>query len=334
LTEQQNFSEKPFKQTVCFQQKTAGVGQLFDLIRSWAFGLWSLKNQRPKIKNQRPKKYMKCEDLQFNLPIYFDEALNETERANLDAHLVSCPVCRQKLADFQNIKNNLRVMPRPMMSADLLNSVRAAVAYELETPEPKRIFSEDFRRWLQMSFMPYTVGVATTFLFMFLLLSAMLSGANSTQTTQVARNESSKIMLVNSNTSSDFTFTETEEKLITQQDFARNRMAVSGESPSLNPTGAIVELTKSLVRGKMKGDEFVVVADVFDNGLARIAEVVESPQDLQTIEELNKAFNADADNAPFLPASLDHRASEVRVIFKIQLVDVQTSKPKNKKVKR
>lgn len=278
---------------------------------------------------------MKCEDLQFNLPIYFDEALSETERATLDAHLVSCPVCRQKLADFQKIKNNLRVMPRPSMSADLLNSVRAAVANELVTPEPKRIFSEDFRRWLEMSFMPYTVGVATTFLFMFLLLSAILSGANPTQPTQIARNESSKIMLVNGNTSSNYyTFSEAEEKIISQEDFARNRMAVSGESPSLNPTGAIVELTKSLVRGKMKGDEFVVVADVFDNGLARIAEVVESPQDLQTIEELNNAFNADADNAPFLPASLDHRASEVRVIFKIQLVDVQTSKPKNKTVKR
>ncbi|HMS41011.1 MAG TPA: zf-HC2 domain-containing protein [Pyrinomonadaceae bacterium] len=275
---------------------------------------------------------MKCENLQFNLPLYLDNSISETERAALVAHLGLCPVCRQKLADFQHIKNNLRVMARPAMPQNLMNSVRLAVAAQIETPEPKRIFSPDFRRWLEMRFMPYAVGTAATFLFTFLLLGAMLSGANpNSQTSEIARNESSKVLLTNP---SEFTFSRKDESIITQEDFARNRLSVSGESPSLNPTGAIVALTKSLVRGKMKGNEFVVVADVFDNGLAQIAEIVESPQDKETIENLKNAFNADEENAPFLPANLDNRASEVRVVFKIQLVDVQTSKPVKKTVRR
>ena len=125
-----------------------------------------------------------------------------------------------------------------------------------------------------------------------------------------------------------------EEMLITQEDFARHRISVSGESPSINPAGAIVALTKSLVRGKMKDDEVVVVADVFGDGLAQIAEIVESPQDDKTLENLKNAFNADFENAPFVPAALDHRASEIRVVFKIQFVEVQTSKPKTRTVRR
>ena len=274
---------------------------------------------------------MKCENLQFNLPIYLDDILSESERATLDAHLVQCPLCRQKLADFQSLRNNLRVLARPEIPQNLVNSVRMAVAEELNT-KPQTIFSESFRRWLEFRLMPYTVGVAATLFFAFLLLGTMLSDTNR-QTSDIARIETSKVMLTNSskNLSEYRTFNEDEELLITQEDFARHRISVSGESPSINPTGAIVALTKSLVRGNMKDDEVVVVADVFGDGLAQISEIVESPRDGKTLENLKKAFNADAENAPFVPAKLDNRADSVRVVFKIQLVDVITSKPKTRK---
>ena len=276
---------------------------------------------------------MKCENLQFNLPIYLDDILSESERDVMDAHLVRCPLCRQKLADFQSLRNNLRVLARPEIPQNLIHAVRMAVAEELQT-KPQTIFSESFRRWLELRLMPYTVGVVATLFFAFLLLGVMLSGANpNRQTSDIVRLETSKVMLTNSsrNLSEYRTFNEDEELLITQEDFARHRISVSGESPSINPTGAIVALTKSLVRGNMKDDEVVVVADVFGDGLAQIAEIVESPRDDKTLENLKKAFNADAENAPFVPASMDNRADSVRVVFKIQLVDVITSKPKTRK---
>ncbi|CAN5526866.1 hypothetical protein BH10ACI1_BH10ACI1_34580 [soil metagenome] len=279
---------------------------------------------------------MKCENLQFNLPVYMDDALNENEGAELDAHLVQCPLCRQKLADFQSLRNSLRILPRPEISTNLLSSVRAAVADELQILEskPARIFSASFRRWLELRLMPYSVGVAATFLFAFLLLGAVFSGANpNRQTSEIAHNETSKIMLTNSssNSSEYYTFDADEEMLINQEDFARHRISVSGESPSINPAGAIIALTKSLVRGNMKDDEVVVVADVFGDGLAQISEIVESPRDTKTLDDLKAAFETNSKNMPFVPAVVDNRPDSVRVVFKIQIVDVKPAKLKMRK---
>ncbi len=44
---------------------------------------------------------MMCEDLQFNLPVYFDGILTIDERTAVDEHLVCCPLCRQKLSEYQ-----------------------------------------------------------------------------------------------------------------------------------------------------------------------------------------------------------------------------------------
>ena len=101
-------------------------------------------------------------------------------------------------------------------------------------------------------------------------------------------------------------------------------MSVAGESPSINPQGALIELSRSLVRSGMKNGEVVVVADVFSNGLAQIAEVVEPPRNVSAVVDLEKAFDADVANAPFVPAALDSRSDSVRVVLKFQSVEVNT----------
>ena len=106
--------------------------------------------------------------------------------------------------------------------------------------------------------------------------------------------------------------------------YANTRLAFAGESPSINPQGALVALTKSLVRGEMKDDEVVVVADVFGNGLAQIAEVVEPSSDRDAVMELQKALQSDPAYAPFVPANLDQRSETIRVVLKIQNVNVHT----------
>jgi hypothetical protein len=111
---------------------------------------------------------------------------------------------------------------------------------------------------------------------------------------------------------------------ITGTEYARSRMAIAGESPSINPRGALVALTKSLVRGEMRDDEVTVVADVFSNGLAQVAEVVEPSHDRRAIEELQKALQSDPSFAPFVPADVDKRSGTVRVVLKIQNVNVRT----------
>ena len=277
---------------------------------------------------------MKCENLQFNLSVYLDDCLIEQERALVDEHLARCPLCRQKLADFQDLRNALRVLPRPAMPNDLLAAVRNRVAQAAVDGQPKfTVFhTESFGEWLQKRLMPYAVGTAASLLFGLTLLWMLLSAAYiPRQNTELAKAElpvKPTVLLTNSNSNNGAPLDNYE---LNAADYANARLPVSNGSPSLNPQGALVALTKSIVRGNMKDDEVVVVADVFGDGLAQIAEVVEPSSDVRAVRELEKALKNDPNYAPFVPASFDRRSETVRVIFKINRVDVQTnSKPKSR----
>jgi hypothetical protein len=277
---------------------------------------------------------MKCENLQFNLSLYSDNFLTEDERALTDAHLAQCPLCRQKLADFQSLRNNLRGLARPEIPNYLLSSLRSAVATELKTVEekPSLIYSESFRRWLEFKLMPYSVGLVTSLVMTFFLLGTLLSDVNqpNTEIARVDTKYKSPVILANSQSGSNGNFGfSSDEFALKPEDFAAARISVSGESPSVNPAGALIALTKSFVRGKMKDEEVVIVADVFSNGLAQISSVIEPSRDEQTMRELEKALKTDPDFAPFVPASFDNRADSVQIVLKIQRVDVVDRDRKN-----
>jgi len=268
---------------------------------------------------------MFCENLQLDLSMYLDDCLKEEERAIVEEHLAQCPLCRQKLDDFHSLRQSLRVLRRPELPSDLLNSMRNRVAQQIEVGQqkPSFVFSENFTEWLQMRLMPYSVGTALSLLFGLSLLWMMLSAVNFREkSVELAKYEpvtKSSVMLANSNLQIP-----DKEFDLSASDYAATRVSVSGDSPSLNPQGALVALTRSIVRGKMKDDEVVVVADVFGDGLAQIAEVVEPSSDRQAVRELEKALKNDPNFAPFVPATFDKRSDTVRVILKINRVDIQT----------
>jgi len=273
---------------------------------------------------------MLCENLQFNLPVYLDDVLSETARAEVETHLAKCPVCRVKLADFQALKNSLRVLPRPALSNERLAALRNRIAQETEIKQGTFTFvsaEESWGEWLQKRLMPYAVGTAASLLFTVTLLWSLLSAAYLPEkSVGMARNETTVKLAVPSANSNPVDFNNLgDNAVLNPASFAATRYSVAGNSPSLNPQGALVALTKSIVRGKMKDDEVVVVADVFGNGLARIAEIVEPSSDVQAVHELEKALKNDPRYAaPFVPANMDGRSDTVRVIFKINRVDIQT----------
>lgn len=271
---------------------------------------------------------MKCENLQFNLSLYIDNILTDEEREITDKHLAQCPLCRQKLDDFSALRQSLRRISQPVMPKDLLASVKTAMRAELAptAPQKKSYFSRNFRDFLQMRVMPLTVGTAASLVFGFSLLWILLSGANRQQTTDFTtfNSDPQSTVFVAKNPNVDV-------DLITPADVVAGRGLVSSESPSINPQGALVAMTKAFVSGNSKEDEVVVVADVFSNGLANIEEVVEPLDDQQTVYELEKAMQNNSTDAPFVPAFLDRRADSMRVVFKIQRVDIKTSLPKAKR---
>ena len=275
------------------------------------------------------RKKMKCETLQFNLSVYLDDCLVEEQRAAVEEHLMRCPLCRQKLADFQVLRNGLRVLPRPELPSDLLIAMRSRVASAAENNQPGYSFfhTEGFREWLQMRLMPYTIGTAASLILGLTLLWTLLSAAYIPERSgEIAKLQSptkSTVLLANSSWRGGVVSENASE--LNAADYAAARLSVSGDSPSLNPQGALVALTNAIVRGNMKDDEVVIVADVFGDGLAQIAEVVEPSSDVRSVGELEKALKNDPNFAPFVPASFDGRSETVRVIFKINRVDIKTN---------
>ncbi len=259
----------------------------------------------------------KCEEIQFDLPLYSDGSLDTAVRAVIDAHLPECPLCRQKLSEFESLSFGLRSAPRYSVPEELVNSIRAAVSSHLTAAGgyPSFQLIDRRRSWKEIWLVPSTAAAMATITIGLTLLSFMLSAPPRPLSAYETSGRTSNVpvfLAINPDMSPD--------------EYASGRIAIAGESPSINPRGALVALTKSLVRGEMRDDEVTVVADVFGNGLAQIAEVVEPSRDERAVEELERALQSDPSYAPFVPANMDQRSSEtIRVVLKIQSVNVDTS---------
>jgi anti-sigma factor RsiW len=121
----------------------------------------------------------KCEELQFDLPLYFDGSLSADERSAIDAHLPECPLCRQRLSEFEEISLGLRSVPRHSAPVDLVNSIRAAVATQIATPVgyPSFQLIDVRRRWAETWLVPSATGAMATLVIGFTLLYFMLSSS-------------------------------------------------------------------------------------------------------------------------------------------------------------
>ena len=260
----------------------------------------------------------KCEELQFDLPLYFDGRLSQDERNAIDTHLPECPLCRQKLSEFEDLASGFKSIPKFAVPEDLIDAIRVSVRSKLATApvagSPVFGLIDRRRGWMDIWLMPAMAGTAATLVIGLALLSFVVSSPQVPLTAYESSRGSGSyetpIFLANND--------------LSPENYAGTRLAIANESPSVNPRGALVALTRSLVRGEMRDDEVVVVADVFGNGLARIAEVVEPSHDVRAIEELQKALQSDPAFAPFVPANMDQRSDNIRVILKIQNVNVNT----------
>jgi hypothetical protein len=254
---------------------------------------------------------MFCENLQFNLSLYSDDVLTDDERLMLDEHLAECPLCRIKLAEYQHLRQNLRVMVRPQMPQNLLNNIRTAVASVQQTNQtaPIFVFKDNVQSWWRTHLMSYSIGTFASLLLGFALLWGMFPKQSGTELARFNAPGQTTVMLADDGLP------------MTSSQYADS--LISYQAPTINPASALAAMSKSIVRGKMEDDEVVVVADVFGNGLAQIAEVVEPRNDRRAVRELEKALKTDPAYAPpFVTAADDNRSGTVRVILKIQTVDV------------
>jgi hypothetical protein len=259
---------------------------------------------------------MKCSDLKSKFSLYADGILSDEEMRSMNGHLAACPLCREHLDDERQIRLDLRRLGKPVIPPAVAGNIKFAIREKISDGRPS-LFSTSVGDWVPMRLMPLSIGVAASLVIGISFLSMMFAGARSAgEIISSDRGRDTRIMLApgNSDGASDISPTE----------YARSRMSVAGESPSINPNGAIVALTRSLVGSRMRDDEVVVVANVLSNGLASVTEVVEGNTDAKTMADLERALQADGSNAPFVPAVLDNRGENVRVVLKFKTVNVST----------
>jgi hypothetical protein len=260
---------------------------------------------------------MLCEETKPLFSLYVDDALPLPARVTVDEHLRGCPVCRAALAEMRSIKQSLRALSRPLPPANLASAITEALEIEAGALriQPKLSFGVRVVQWLEPKLMPYAVGSFASII----LFTAMLAGL---RPHFVAVHEAGRqleaVYLAMPGTRYDI------NEPVTSADYAALRAPFTEQSPSLNPGGALAALTRASAHPNHSepnadADDMVVVADVFSNGSASLAEVVQAPRDRRMLDDFESALRRDA---AFVPASLDRRPDTMRVVFTVQKVDV------------
>lgn len=256
---------------------------------------------------------MNCDEIQESLSLYCDDGLADNERARCDRHLEVCPVCRAELADLRSLRLRLSALPRPSVPAKMVSAIQNAVRAEAVVQRARQrapkseIFIDFISEWLQPRVMRYAFSsVASIILFsaVFVALRPHMLALHEAATAFEQFNSSGRGGRFNINDP------------ITPTNYAALRSPFNSESPSLNPNGGLA--TFNLARES--NDDMVVIADVFSNGTASVADVMHAPRDRRMLDDFQAALR---NNAVFVPSSLDRRPETMRVVFSIQRVEVR-----------
>ncbi len=267
---------------------------------------------------------MTCEETKQALSSYLDDELSLPARAGCDEHLRQCPVCREELAVARALTRRLAALPRPVAPPDLALSIRDALSIEAGAlvRQPRLPLTERLTGWLRPRVMPYTVGTFASCLLFILMFAALRSSLQAFRTFDLATRSGGfqyRVTMITREPGYDIT------KPITPESLAAGRSEVAVESPSLNPRGALAALTNDAAQESAtntEDDDMIVVTNVFSNGQASLADIVQAPRDRRLLDEFQNALR---EGPAFVPASYDRRPQTMRVVFVLQKVQVRES---------
>lgn len=254
---------------------------------------------------------MSCEETREMLSSYLDDCVSLPTRVAIDEHLDRCPVCRSEIAELRSLTRSLQVMTRPKPPAYLAETISDLLTIEAAARRqaPKRSLGYRIARFLEPRLMPYTVGSFASVIMFFLMFTALRPHFVALR--EAALQNSGVLVLHTTDLRFDL------YQPVTPEDFAASRAPFAEQSPSLNPGGALAALTRAYTHphasySRRDADDMVVVANVFSNGAASLADVVQPPRDRRMLDEFESALRQDA---PFVPASFDRRPDTMRVVL-------------------
>ena len=254
---------------------------------------------------------MTCQETQKAFSLYVDGALAETARRSVDEHLRACPVCRAQGEEERRLVRELSQLERPLAPPDLAASITRAVVIERaarRSVERPPLYVR-FGQWLEWYVMPYAVGALASMLLFVAVLGALRPHVTTLRDLAYAATAPA-----DAEGFYDVT------RPLTPELLAAGRAPFAVESPSLNPRGALAQLAWTPSSGSPGDDDMIVVADVYGNGRASLAAVMEPPRNRRAVEELEDALRK---SPAFVPASLDRRPQTMRVVFVMQKMNVE-----------
>jgi hypothetical protein len=264
-----------------------------------------------------------CEQSQRLFTPHLDGRLSPEERGALDSHLADCPVCRGRLEETRSIVRSLSLVKSPALPTDLGASIKRALVIERAAlrERPRLTPFERVRRWVEPRLMPYAAGAFYSTLLFVLIFGALRQQMqvlrNLAEAERLAAGLPAHVTWVGGGGGFDVTRS-------LAPDISAARAPFGAESPTINPRGALAALTVSPAEGEPDDDDMIVVADVYSNGSASLAAVVEPPRNLRVLTELEDAFRR---GPAFVPANLDRRPQTMRVVFVLQKMNVDDQQP-------
>ncbi len=246
---------------------------------------------------------MTCKETQQNFSAYLDGRLSAGVREVVGVHLARCPVCRLHLAETRAIVRGLGQLERPQPPATLANAISDTLMIEraARRQQPPLTIGQLVSNWARPRLMPYTIGALTSILLFMAVTSALRPHVALLR--ELARAQ--------------------------RMDYEEVQLAVipvpgqptdlQGLMPSLNPNGALAKLVRTPSAGPADDDDMAIVADVFSNGNASLAEVVQTPRNRHMLDEVTAALRQ---TPAFVPAALDQRPQTMRVVLSISKVNV------------
>jgi hypothetical protein len=262
---------------------------------------------------------MSCEEIQQSLSLYVDDGLTPDARVAGYRHLEVCPVCRARVAELRSLRSGLASLSRPAPPVDLIPSINRTliVAAAMQRARQETTVGDVVSAWLQPVMMRYAFSSLASVIIFVSVFAAMRPHMIALHEAALAFDQ------VPVTIEPADPFRPDINKPVSPESYAALRNPFNAESPSLNPGGALATLTSEPTRlrgsGRAGDDNMMVVADVFTNGSASLADVMQAPRDRRMLEDFEKALRK---NAAFVPAALDRRPETMRVVFSIQRVDV------------
>lgn len=258
---------------------------------------------------------MLCEETRQSLSLYVDDCVSLPARVAIDEHLDRCPVCRDELIELRALKRRLSLLTAPAPPSNLSTQILYELSIEAAArrQQPRISLGQRVLRFIEPRLMPYSIGSFASVLMFFLMFTALRPHFVALREAAL---QNSDVMMVEAGGFNLY-------QPVTPEDFAASRAPFGIESPSLRPGGALATLTISYATPRANtrgnGDDMIVVANVFSNGAASLADVVQPPRDKRMLDEFETALRQDA---AFVPASVDRRPDTMRVVFTMQKVDV------------